>query len=134
MKVLLDTHIVLWAISDDDKLPPNFIKIINDSENEIFYSLVSVWEVAIKHYIKPEVMPITEEQFMDNCSLSGFKQLSIRSNHILNIKSLKRNRDSPKHNDPFDRLLISQAKTDGFIFLTHDSLLPYYNESCIKFE
>ena len=60
MKVLLDTHIVLWAISDDDKLPPNFIKIINDSENEIFYSLVSVWEVAIKHYIKPEVMPITE--------------------------------------------------------------------------
>jgi PIN domain nuclease of toxin-antitoxin system len=134
MKVLLDTHIVLWAISDDDKLPPNFIKIINDSENEIFYSLVSVWEVAIKHYIKPEVMPITEEQFMDNCSLSGFKQLSIRSNHILNIKSLKRNSDSPKHNDPFDRLLISQAKTDGFIFLTHDSLLPYYNESCIKFE
>ena len=71
---------------------------------------------------------------MDNCSLSGFKQLSIRSNHILNIKSLKRNSDSPKHNDPFDRLLISQAKTDGFIFLTHDSLLPYYNESCIKFE
>ena len=134
MKVLLDTHIVLWAISDDDKLPPNFIKIINDSEDEIFYSLVSVWEVAIKHYIKPEVMPITEEQFMDNCSLSGFKQLSIRSNHILNIKSLKRNSDSPKHNDPFDRLLISQAKTDGFIFLTHDSLLPYYNESCIKFE
>ena len=134
MKVLLDTHIVLWAISDDDQLPPNFIKIINDSENEIFYSLVSVWEVAIKHYIKPEVMPITEEQFMDNCSLSGFKQLSIRSNHILNIKSLKRNSDSPKHNDPFDRLLISQAKTDGFIFLTHDSLLPYYNESCIKFE
>jgi len=134
MKVLLDTHIALWAISDDDKLPANFIKIINDSENEIFYSLVSVWEVAIKHYIKPEVMPITEEQFMDNCSRSGFKQLSIRSNHILNIKSLKRNCDSPKHNDPFDRLLISQAKTDGFIFLTHDSLLPYYNESCIKFE
>ena len=133
MKVLLDTHIVLWAISDDDKLPPSFIDIINDSDNEIFYSLVSVWEVAIKHYIKPEIMPITEEYFIDNCYRSGFKQLSIGSNHILNIKNLKRDIDSPKHNDPFDRLLISQAKTEGFIFLTHDSLLTYYNESCIRF-
>ncbi|MBR4569465.1 MAG: type II toxin-antitoxin system VapC family toxin [Candidatus Riflebacteria bacterium] len=133
MKILLDTHIALWAISDDEKIPLNFIKIINNPENEIFYSLVSVWEVAIKHYVKPEIMPITEEQFIDNCYKSGFKQLAIRSNHILNIKSLKRNNDAPKHNDPFDRLLISQAKTDSFLFLTHDSLLADYNESCIMF-
>ena len=134
MKILLDTHIALWAISDNERLPSNFIKIIDNPENEIFYSLVSVWEVAIKHYVKPELMPITEEQFIDNCYNSGFKQLAIRSNHILNIKCLKRNIDAPKHNDPFDRLLISQAKTDGFLFLTHDSLLSYYNEPCIKFE
>ena len=134
MKILLDTHIALWAISDDEKIPSNFLKIIKDSKNEIFYSLVSVWEIAIKHYIKPEIMPITEEQFIDNCSKSGFKQLSISNKHIFNIKSLKRDSKAPKHNDPFDRLLISQAKTDKLLFLTHDSLISFYNESCIKYE
>lgn len=134
MKILLDTHIALWAISDAEKIPANFLKIIKDSKNEIFYSLVSVWEIAIKHYIKPEIMPITEEQFIDNCSKSGFKQLSISKNHIFNIKSLKRDCKAPKHNDPFDRLLISQAKTDQLLFLTHDSLISFYNESCIKYE
>ena len=134
MNILLDTHIALWAITDNEKLPYNFINIINDSQNEIFYSLVSVWEIAIKHFIKPEIMPITEEQFIENCSKSGFKQLSIKMNHIFNIKYLKRDINTPKHNDPFDRLLISQAKTDNFMFLTHDSLLSYYNESCINFE
>ncbi len=134
MKILLDTHIALWAITDNEKIPHNFITIINNPENEIFYSLVSVWEIAIKHYIKPELMPIKEEEFMENCSKSGFKQLSIKTNHIFNIKSLKRDSNAPSHNDPFDRLLISQAKTDNFLFLTHDSLLSYYNESCIKFE
>lgn len=134
MKILLDTHIALWAITDNEKLPYNFINIINDSQNEIFYSLVSVWEIAIKHFIKPEIMPITEEQFIENCSKSGFKQLYIKMNHIFNIKYLKRDINTPKHNDPFDRLLISQAKTDNFMFLTHDSLLSYYNESCINFE
>ena len=123
MKILLDTHIALWAITDDEKLPTNFIKIINDSQNEIFYSLVSVWEIAIKHYIKPEIMPITEEQFIENCFNSGFKQLSINNNHIFNVKKLTRDINAPKHNDPFDRLLISQAKTDQLLFLTHD-LLP----------
>ena len=79
-------------------------------------------------------MPITEEQFINNCSLSGFKQLIIKAEHIFNLKSLKRKNKAPKHNDPFDRLLISQAKTDNFLLLTHDSMLPFYDEPCIKFE
>ncbi len=134
MKILLDTHIVLWAITDNEKIPHNFIKIINNPENDIYYSLVSVWEIAIKHYIKPELMPISEEQFVDSCFMSGFKQLTVNTNHIFNIKNLKRDSNAPKHNDPFDRLLISQAITDNFLFLTHDALLSYYNESCIKYE
>ncbi len=134
MKILLDTHIALWAITDDEKLPCNFIKIINNPENDIFYSLVSVWEIAIKHYIKPELIPMSEEQFVNTCFKSGFKQLSIKIDHIFNVKSLKRDNNAPSYNDPFDRLLISQAKTDDFLFLTHDSLLSYYNESCINFE
>ena len=134
MKILLDTHIALWAITDNEKISPKFIELINNSENEVFYSLVSVWEIAIKHFIRPEIMPITEEQFVDNCSMSGFKQLTIRNDHIFNVKSLKRESNAPKHNDPFDRLLISQAKTDNFLFLTHDSMLSYYNESCIKLD
>ncbi|MCM1189499.1 MAG: type II toxin-antitoxin system VapC family toxin [bacterium] len=93
MKVLIDTHIALWALIDDPKMPTQAGKILMDENNEIYYSTASVWEVAIKHCIRPD--------------------------------------DAPKHNDPFDRLLICQSKTEGMKFLTHDLLLSDYNEDCI---
>ena len=65
MRILLDTHIALWAIADTAKLPDEVIKILEKESNEVFYSVASVWEVAIKHKIKPENMPVSEEEFVE---------------------------------------------------------------------
>lgn len=131
MKVLLDTHIVLWAIADSNRLDERTMKILQDINNEVYYSVVSVWEIAIKHQINPVNMPITEEEFVELCDRSGLTRLDIQPEHIFTIKSLNRDESEQKHNDPFDRLLLSQAKSEDFIFITHDSLISGYNETCI---
>ena len=131
MKILLDTHIALWTIADSRKLSSKTFDLISSKSNEIFYSIVSVWEIAIKHHLKPEFMPMSEESFVSYCESLGYLQLSLKNEHIFNLKSLTKKSDEVKHNDPFDRLILSQAKSENLILITHDSLLADYNESCI---
>ncbi len=131
MRILIDTHIALWAIAQSDRLSDKARALLESGSNAIFYSIASVWEVAIKHAINPTNMPMPEERFVELCDATGFTQLSINAEHIFAIKSLRRPPEAPRHNDPFDRVLIAQAKTEGLTFLTHDSLLPHYGESCI---
>lgn len=131
MRILLDTHIALWAIADTAKLDDEVIALLESADHEVFYSMVSVWEIAIKHAIKPEDMPVSEEEFVEFCEDIGFVRLPIEPEHIFGIKTLIRPKDAPKHNDPFDRLLLAQAKYEGLKLITHDSLIPYYRESCV---
>lgn len=131
MRILLDTHIALWAVADTEKLTRKVIMLLESTDNEVFYSAASVWEVAIKHKIKPEQMPISENEFVSLCEHTGFSWLPIKNEHIYLIKTLTRPKDAPKHQDSFDRMLIAQAKQEGLILLTHDSLIPYYEENCI---
>ncbi len=133
MNILLDTHIALWAVADTGKLSGDVIELLESVENKVFYSIVSVWEVAIKHRIKPEQMPVPEEEFAGLCQKTGFVQLPVKNGHIFLLKTLKRTSAAPKHNDPFDRLLLAQAKYEELKLVTHDSLLPYYNEDCIMY-
>ncbi len=131
MKLLLDTHILLWAITDDGRVSAQVQKMIGSSRNQIFFSLASVWEVAIKHIAKSKAIPISEDAFVTYCVQSGYMALPIEIKHLLMLKTLRRNEDAPMHKDPFDRLLIAQAKTEGMTFVTHDKLLPDYEEPCI---
>lgn len=131
MRILLDTHIALWAVADTAKLSDEVVKQLGAGDNEVFYSVASVWEVAIKHKLKPEQMPVSEEEFVELCENTGFSRLSIKVEHISEIKSLIRPADAPKHNDPFDRMLLAQAKYEGLKFFTHDLLIPYYRENCV---
>ena len=131
MKVLIDTHIALWALMDDPKMPKEAEKILMDENNDIYYSTVSVWEVAIKHSIRPDDMIVDWRLFEKGCEDNGYKVLPIFNRHTFVLDSLKRPDDAPKHNDSFDRLLICQSKTEGMRFLTHDSLLSDYGEECI---
>lgn len=131
MKVLIDTHIALWALMDDPKMPKEAEKILMDENNDIYYSTVSVWEVAIKHSIRPDDMIVDGRLFEKGCEDNGYKVLPIFNRHTFVLDSLKRPDDAPKHNDSFDRLLICQSKTEGMRFLTHDSLLSDYGEECI---
>ncbi len=131
MRILLDTHIALWAIADTSKLSDEVTELLEKESNEVFYSMASVWEVAIKHIIKPENMPVSEEEFVRLCEDTGFTSLPIETGHIFLLKTLSRPNDAPKHNDPFDRLLIAQAKYENLVLLTHDSQFPYYGEKCV---
>ena len=131
MKILIDTHIALWALMDDPKMPKEAKKILMDENNEIYFSTASVWEVAIKHSIRPNDMIVDGRLFEKGCEDNGYKVLPIFNHHTFVLDSLRRQDDAPKHNDPFDRLLICQSKVEGMKFLTHDSLLSGYDEDCI---
>lgn len=131
MKLLLDTHILLWALSDAAQLPQKVRKLLENEENEIYYSLASLWEIQIKYLAHPGQMSFTAEQVAAYCSESGFYRLPIREEHIFCLRNLKRPESAPPHKDPFDRILICQAMTDNMLLITHDRLIPVYNEPCI---
>ena len=76
-------------------------------------------------------MPVSEEEFVRLCEDTGFTRLPIEKEHIFLLKTLSRPGDAQKHNDPFDRMLIAQAKFEDLMLLTHDSQFPYYGEKCV---
>ncbi|SOY27683.1 PIN domain protein [Acetatifactor muris] len=131
MKVLLDTHIILWVLENNVKLPEKAREIIEDERNQIYYSTASVWEIAIKHMARPDKMRIDGQSFSKKCMDSGFEMLPVYDRHVYGVETLSRSDDAPPHNDPFDRIMLSQAKVDKLRFITHDSLIPFYNEECI---
>ena len=131
MKILLDTHILLWAISNDERLSEKARKLIENADNEIFYSIISLWEVELKRIAHPDVMSVSAQQVADYCQQSGFQSLMLKEKHIYMLTGLKREETAQPHKDPFDRILICQASTENMMFVTHDSLMLGYNEPCI---
>ncbi len=131
MKLLLDTHILIWALNDDPRLPKKARELLLKPGNSIYYSVVSIWEVAIKHAIHPGNVAFTGRELAQFCNDAGFLPLNMQEKHVFSLETIERGNDAPPHNDPFDRMLIAQAKTEKMRFLTHDSLLPYYKEPCI---
>ena len=126
MKVLLDTHILLWYFDDDPKLPLEAHKIINDNENEIYYSSLSIFEVELKHMNRPDQMPFTGEEIIAYCAESDFKCLALNDYHTLALKNLMRKENTPQHRDPFDRLMLCQAIVEDMKFMTHDARIAEY--------
>ena len=131
MKLLLDTHIILWSLMNPEKLSNVAIDLLQSDNAEIYYSTASVWEVAIKHMAKPESMKLSGSEFADMCKQAGYSKININDDHVKALETITRPASAPKHNDPFDRMLLAQAKAEGMRFVTHDSLIPYYDESCI---
>lgn len=131
MRALLDTHILLWALTDDVRLSPVARTIICDASNVVFHSTASSWEIAIKHALHPDRMLIGAAALLDYCREAGFQSLPVMDRHVLALETLRRPADAPGHNDPFDRIMVAQAKADDLIFITHDALIGCYEEPCI---
>ena len=121
MNILLDTHILIWVISADPRLSNEALEILNDEENSFYYSVISLWEVAIKKKKNPSAIPITAEELKNFCEESGFMRLGLKDSHVFEFSALP-----PVHTDPFDNILISQAHCENMIFMTHDSKLDSY--------
>ena len=131
MNILLDTHILLWALTEDPKLPQKAISFINDKSNVIFYSVVSIWETAIKHIKSPEKLSVSHHELVNFCKGARFKDLTLDVWHVDALETLRRPDNAPPHHDPFDRILIAQAKSEDMTFLTHDDNLALYHEPCV---
>lgn len=131
MNILLDTHILLWALGEDPRLSEKAKGIILDPGNVLYYSAVSVWEIAIKHSLHPDNVRLSGQEMSEYCRQAGYLPLDLRDKHIFALEEIRRAEDAPRHNDPFDRILLSQAKTENMSFLTHDRLFSGYGESCV---
>lgn len=123
-KLLLDTHILLWWLENDNKLKKVVKDIISDEKNQIFVNVVNFWEISVKNrkgklLLKSSLKTIIKE--------SKFEILNINTNHILALDFLPRD-----HNDPFDRLLIAQAKAEKLKLVTADQKIWKYKVAVVK--
>lgn len=120
MNILLDTHILLWALNDDPKLTSYARNMIDKSSN-IYVSAASIWEISIKQNIgklEADVSVIVE-----HIDALGIEQLAINWQHAANVNQLPLH-----HKDPFDRMLIAQAISEPLVLLTNDQQLKPYSE------
>lgn len=129
MNILLDTHMAIWALLDSPKLTPKAKHLITDPDNTIYYSVVSVWEVLLKHSGHPDHMNLSAAVFSENCMDAGFIPLELHDKHVITAGTFPPEVDG--HKDPFDRLLLAQAKNEKMFFLTHDRRLSRYPEKCV---
>jgi len=123
MRLLLDTHIFLWYISADPQLPTAWREIIRDPGNEVFLSVVSVWEVVIKYALGKLPLPEAPADYLPRRRIAhGIASLPIEEaalNHLAALPSL--------HRDPFDRVLIAQAMQHGLTLVTIDDAIRAYS-------
>ncbi len=126
MKMMLDTHIALWAMADTEKLPQTFLDKLKDLNNSIFVSVASVWEVAIKNIKNDKLMPISEKEFINFCKEMEFEFMPIKLAHIMNIRNLKLKDENITHKDPFDKIIIAQSEYENVEFYTRDKTLKDY--------
>lgn len=121
MKLLLDTHILLWAAGLPGKLPRAARKLIEDEENLLLFSPASLWEVAIKRTLARDDFQVDPRLLHRGLVDNGYEELPIASSHALAAGDLP-----PLHKDPFDRMLIAQSQEEGIMLLTADSLVAQY--------
>lgn len=121
MAFLLDTHVFLWFVSGDKKLPISIKKKIEDINQACFLSAASLWEITIKYQIGKLELKISLADLFDCVAINQIEIVPITYDHLLTLSSL------PKlHNDPFDRLIVSQAIAENFVLITQDKKLRKY--------
>ena len=122
MQILLDTHVVLWALVDDPALPAKARALIEDDRNTLWVSAVSIWEISIKHALGRGDMPLSGRTALGYCRDAGFRWLDLRPEHAAAVEGLPL-----IHADPFDRMLVAQALAEPMKLLTHDSMIARYH-------
>lgn len=123
MRYILDTHILLWWMDDSKQLSEKFRSVIADSQNTIFISAVSVWEIEIKKSLGKLSAPSINKKLINDCQ---FIELPITMEHVLILEELPN-----IHHDPFDRLLICQCIAEKAILVTEDKLIKQYSVSTL---
>ena len=122
MKLLLDTHVLLWAAGQPERLPPAARALLDDPRNEPIFSSASLWEIAIKSGLGRDDFQVNARLLRRGLLDNGYGELPISSEHAVAIDGLP-----PIHKDPFDRLLVAQSMVEGITLLTSDPLVAQYS-------
>jgi PIN domain nuclease of toxin-antitoxin system len=128
VRLLLDTHIALWAVTDDLQLSEAARALIVEPANEVFISVAAIWEIAIKHAVRRRVsaMPVSAETALNDFLAAGFQVLDIIPAHVLALEALP-----ALHGDPFDRIMVAQALSTPLRLLTRDTKIAEYSDTVI---
>ena len=121
MRLLLDTQIVLWALTGSARLGAMAHDLIADPGNEIYVSTASIWEIAIKHALGRGQMPVSGARAAELCAAAGYRELPVAWRHAVVVESLP-----PLHADPFDRILVAQATAEPMRLLSRDATVASY--------
>lgn len=121
MKLLLDTHLLIWAADSIERVPTGARALMADPENELLFSVASIWEVAIKRGLNRPDFQVDARMLRRGLIDNGYCELPILSEHVVALDTLP-----PIHKDPFDRLLIAQATVEGITLLSNDTTVAQY--------
>ena len=129
MKLLLDTQLLLWTAGGLPELPLPAKKIIENPTNELFFSAASLWEISIKHSLGRADFQLDPQVLRRALFDNGYQEIAVTSAHAAAIATLP-----PIHKDPFDRMLVAQAITEGITLLTCDDEVAQYKGPIKKFK
>ena len=121
MKLLLDTHLLIRAADNIERVPVAARALMTDPKNELIFSVASLWEIAIKSGLNRPDFQVNAGLLRRGLIDNGYRELPILSQHVIAIDALP-----PIHKDPFDRMLIAQATVEGILLLTDDSTVARY--------
>ena len=121
MRLLLDTHLLVWAMGEPERLPAGCAAMLEDPSNSLVFSVASLWELVIKQALGRPNFNLEPSLLRQALLSGGWQELPIEASHALAVSHLP-----PLHRDPFDRLLLAQAQVEGLLLLTADSQLSLY--------
>ena len=123
MRLLVDTHVLLWAVAEPAKLSSSFRARLEAPENDVLFSAASIWELTIKLQIAKLSLPVSAEEIAGAAVRTGFQELAVSAAHAAGVGRLPLH-----HRDPFDRLLVAQAIHEPAHLLTADRALARYSD------
>ncbi len=127
MNFLADTHLLLWGSCTPNRISKTTRSVMDDPNAEAWFSVVSVWEATIKHMLGRKDFAVDPGVLRRGLLANGWRELTITGEHARAVSDLP-----PLHNDPFDRMLIAQAKVEGLTLLTSDKAVARYPGSVMK--
>lgn len=127
MNLLLDIHLLLWAASTPERLPVQARELMLDAGNQLIFSSASLWEITIKNGLERPDFSVDPRRLWRMLLVNGYRELPVTSEHAIAVNDLP-----SLHKDPFDRILIAQARVEGLVLLTVDQAVVQYGEGVQK--
>ena len=127
MNFLLDTHLLLWAASAPERLSTKARSLLLAIDSRLVFSAASLWEISIKRTLGRTDFNVDPRRLWRMLLVNGYTELAVNSEHAIAVNDLP-----PLHEDPFDRILVAQARVEGIVLLTVDKVVARYGEGVRK--